>query len=145
MIFGTLPDPRTPQGRLTLAIAAYHTSFVRHGDPNLERLAGSPVWPMFATDNGPTGTRAHSAPAKPSAGGVSLAFALPAAGGIRAERGCKDRRHAVHLEPPRALSSLLPTWALPFFFFFFFFFGVFCVLCFVFVFVFVLCFFLVFF
>ena len=66
ILFSSLPDT-TAAGRLVQAIAAYHISFVRHGDPNPERDIGSPEWP------------AYSAAAK------SMLFALPTTGGIRVE------------------------------------------------------------
>jgi para-nitrobenzyl esterase len=49
ILFGaTSADPSTPAGRLLLATAAYRISFLRHGDPNVDRLESSPEWPTYS-------------------------------------------------------------------------------------------------
>ena len=65
------------QGKLTAAMAAYHASFIRTGDPNTERAPGSPSWPRYSPQGG---------------GGTSLALALPKDGGVRAERGYRKEQ-----------------------------------------------------
>lgn len=77
LFFETPPDRTTAAGNLTAAIATYHASFVKHGDPNTARLAGSPAWPHYH----PHGQLGGAAT------GASLALALPTYGGIRSEFG----------------------------------------------------------
>jgi hypothetical protein len=61
----------------------YHTSFARHGDPNVQKSPDAPDWPPFDNDTSSLGS---------SHGGVSLVFALPAAGGVRVENGYRERQ-----------------------------------------------------
>ena len=77
--FAAAPDTATPQGELAAAMASYLASFAQHADPNPGRRSGSPEWPRFnATAGGGGGG---------GGGGANLLFALPAAGGVRAEWG----------------------------------------------------------
>ena len=62
-------NPKTPEGRLLLATAAYRLSFVRHGDPNIDRLESSAYWPAYGPRD------------------ESLVLALEDVGGIHVERG----------------------------------------------------------
>ena len=93
MFFGTADlDPNTPQGRLLLATAQYRISFIRHGDPNTDRLPSSPEWPRTypqSTNRAPYGYRGKRGSEKggEGAGGVSLVLALEDAGGVHLEVG----------------------------------------------------------
>jgi hypothetical protein len=110
LFFSTLPDTKTPQGQLTDTMVRYFTSFVKHGDPNVERATQAPLWPAF---NNYSSSYVHSAAhahndsehssdsLRSSAasrggggggGGVGMVFALPAAGGVRPEVGYRQRQ-----------------------------------------------------
>ena len=58
-IYGS-PTP----SNLTLQVGAFWNSFVKHGDPNQERLASAPAWPDYKQS------------------GAAMAFALPGDGGV---------------------------------------------------------------
>eukprot|EP01046_Picozoa_sp_COSAG06_P008924 COSAG06_NODE_457_length_15473_cov_68.819240_3_plen_473_part_00 len=113
LFFSTLPDTKTPQGQLTDTMVRYFTSFVKHGDPNVERATQAPLWPAF---NNYSSSYVHSAAhayklhndsehssdnLRSSAasrggggggGGVGMVFALPAAGGVKPEVGYRQRQ-----------------------------------------------------
>jgi carboxylesterase type B len=64
-------DPNTPQGKLLLATALYRISFIRHGDPNIDRHASAPKW----------------LPYEAVSGSNSMALSMEDAGGIHLEQG----------------------------------------------------------
>jgi para-nitrobenzyl esterase len=68
------PDMSTAEGRLDDTMAHYWLSFIRTGDPSAERRAQAPEWPRFTNDTG-----------------ASIAFALPADGGISTEHRYRQR------------------------------------------------------
>ena len=68
---------------MTEIIARYHTSFARHGDPNVERATDAPLWPAFGN---------NTVSSNSTGGGVNLVFALPIDGGVRPEVGYRQKQ-----------------------------------------------------
>ena len=62
-------DPATPEGQLLLATVHYRISFVRHGDPNADKLPSAPEWPPYRPSR-----------AEGDGGGAVLAFAVEGTG-----------------------------------------------------------------
>ena len=69
LLLTSTPHPSTPLGLVQESMGYYWLSFYRHGDPNAEKLPGSPHWPRYAnqTDR-------------------SMVFALEPDGGIAVEQ-----------------------------------------------------------
>ena len=76
-------DPATPEGQLLLATVHYRISFVRHGDPNVDKLPSAPEWPPYRPSR-----------AEGDGGGAVLAFAVEGSG----ESSAAGRKEKIFVE-----------------------------------------------